>query len=116
MEGNRTVLMTEEFWGNSQLSIAAMTGGIEYKGVSYIIVNKEGKDIFECTHDAILAGRKKAIEPGEPCDLVDIRYVPVYRAIGRDRFIEMLKADMSLEQMKSEAGINNKKPSKKQKI
>lgn len=115
MAENRTVLITEDCWRNSQLSIAAFTGGIEYRGVSYLIVNKEGKDIYECTHDAITAGRKKAIEPGEPCDLVDTRYIPVYRAVGRDRFIEMLKADMSLEQMKSEAGIKETKPSKKQK-
>ena len=83
--------MTEEFWANSHFSIARHYVQIKAFGQEYIIVNKEGKDIFECSAKAEKEGREKAIEPGEPCDLVDRRYVPVYRKIGRDKSIEWVK-------------------------
>ena len=89
------ILMEEEFWRNSQFSIAKCYGGINVKiggeTIEYVIVNKEGKDIFECSAEAEKAGRDKAIEPGEPADLVDKRYVPVYRKMGRKAFIEMIE-------------------------
>lgn len=59
--------------------------------IDYIIVNKEGKDIFECSVEAERAGRAKAIEPGEPVDLIDRRYIPAYRLMGREAFIKMIK-------------------------
>lgn len=54
--------MTEEYWASSPFSIARYYGGISIGGVEYIIVNKEGKDIFECSEEAEKAGREKAIE------------------------------------------------------
>ena len=88
------ILMEEEFWRNSQFSIAKYYGEIDVKiggeKIRYVIVNKEGKDIFECSAEADKAGRDKAIEPGEPADLVDRRYVPAYRIMGREAFIKML--------------------------
>lgn len=57
----------------------------------YFIVNKEGKDMFECSKEAEKAGRENAIEPGEPADLVDCRYIPAYSKMGREAFIKMLK-------------------------
>lgn len=88
------ILMEEEFWRNSQFSIARFYGAINVKigneNIEYIIVNKEGKDIFECSAEAEKAGREKAIDPGEPVDLVDRRYVPVYRKIGREAFIKLI--------------------------
>lgn len=90
-----TILMEEEYWINTQLSIAKHYGKVKVKiggeMIHYIIVNKEGKDIFECSIDAQKAGRAKAIEPGEPADLVDRRYVPAYRMMGRDAFIKMIQ-------------------------
>jgi len=80
--------MTEEYWTNSPFSIARYTGCIKAPHAEYILVNKEGKDIFECSAEAQKEGRKYAIEPGEPADLVDKRYLPIYRKIGRDKFIE----------------------------
>lgn len=44
--------MTEEFWANSQFSVARYYGRIKISSNEYIIVNKEGKDIFECSYDA----------------------------------------------------------------
>jgi len=55
-------MMTEEFWANSQLSVARYYGRCKMDGHEYVIVNKEGKDIFECSIEAEKAGREKAIE------------------------------------------------------
>ena len=82
------IVLTEAQWANSQLSVARYYGGCKFNGVQYVILNKEGKDIFECTHEANLAGRDKAIEPGEPCDLVNKKYQREYRKLGRDKFFE----------------------------
>ena len=96
---NTPILMTEEFWAESHFSIVRHTGTIKAFGRTYVIVNKEGKDIFECSAEAEKEGREKAIEPGEPCDLVDVKYVPIYREIGRDRFIEWVKEGLLLDDM-----------------
>lgn len=89
------ILMEEEYWRSSQFSIARFYGRINVKiggeTIEYVIVNKDGKDIFECSAEAEKAGREKAIEPGEPADLVDKRYVPAYRMMGREAFIKMIK-------------------------
>ena len=89
------ILMEEGYWRNSQFSIAKYYGEINVKiggeTINYVIVNKEGKDIFECSEEAQKAGREKAIEPGEPVDLIDRRYIPVYRKIDREAFIKMIK-------------------------
>ena len=94
------ILMEEEYWRNSQFSIAKYYGAINVKiggeTINYVIVNKEGKDIFECSLEAQKAGREKAIEPGEPVDLIDRRYIPVYRKMGRDAFIKMIKRNRDL--------------------
>ena len=93
------IIMTEEYWANTQFSVVRYTGGMTYMGVHYVIVNKEGKDIYECSIEAEKEGRAKAIEPGEPCDLIDDRYQPIYRKVGREKFIEMVKAGMELKEM-----------------
>ena len=92
--------MTEEYWATSQFSIARYYGQIKVGGIEYIIVNKEGKDVFELSVEAEKAGREMAIEPGEPCDLIDKRYQPIYRKVGRDKFIEWAKEGLELKQMK----------------
>ena len=94
------ILMVEGYWINSQFSIAKYYGEIDVtiggEKIRYVIVNKEGKDIFECSLEAEKAGRDKAIEPGEPADLVDKRYVPAYRKMGREAFIKMLEEQEEL--------------------
>lgn len=99
------ILMTEEYWMNSQFSIVRHYGKIKIDNKSYILVNKEGKDIFQCSIEAEKAGREKAIEAGEPADLVDVNYVPIYRKVGRDRFIEMVKQNLSLKEMKEASRV-----------
>ena len=94
------ILMAEEYWRTSQFSIAKYYGAINVKigneNIEYVIVNKEGKDIYECSIEAEKAGREKAIEPGEPADLVDKRYVPAYLKMGRDAFIKMIEEQEEL--------------------
>lgn len=87
----KPVCMTEEFWANSQFSVARYYGRVKVNGHEYIIVNKDGKDIFECSIEAEKAGREKAIEPGEPADLCRSDFVKHYRRLGRDRFLQVLK-------------------------
>ena len=101
------IIMTEEYWATSQFSIARYYGGIKVDGVDYVIVNKEGKDIYECSIEAEKAGREKAIEPGEPADLIDRRYIPMYKKLGRDKFIEWVKEGLDLKAMKER--IKNEK-------
>lgn len=86
-----TIVMTEEFWANSQLSIARYYGRIVLDGHEYVIVDKRGKDIFECSLEAEKQGRDKAIEPGEPADLCRADFVPLYKKLGRDAFLKFIK-------------------------
>ena len=85
------IVMTEEFWANSQFSIARYYGRIRVGNHDWVIVNKDGKDIFELSREAEKAGREKAIEPGEPADLCREDFVPIYRKLGRERFLEFLE-------------------------
>lgn len=88
---NTPICMSEEFWANSLLSIARYHGRVKLGGHEYIIVNKEGKDIFQCSFEAEKAGRDKAIEPGEPADLCRTDFVKYYKNLGRDKFLSVLK-------------------------
>lgn len=85
------ICMAEEYWANTHFSIARYYGRIKAFNHEYIIVNKEGKDIFKCSKEAGRKGRDKAIEPGEPCDLLRTDFVPHYKRLGRDKFLEILK-------------------------
>ena len=80
--------MAEEFWANSQYSIARHFGRIRVGNYDYVICNKDGKDIFACSLEAEKAGRQKAIEPGEPADLVRVDVLPIYRKLGRAGFLK----------------------------
>ena len=44
--------MSESFWANSHLSIARYTGRVHLGKYDYVICNKDGKDIFECSLEA----------------------------------------------------------------
>ena len=86
-----TLLMAEEYWANSYLSVARHYGGVKFDGADYIIVDKHGRDVWECSAIANREGRSKAIEPGEPADLIWRNLQPHYRTLGRDRILELLK-------------------------
>ena len=98
---NAPLLMTEEFWANSQLSIARYYGEIILDGRKYIIVDKLGRDLFECSAIADKEGREKAIEPGEPADLILSTLRFAYRKLGRDRIISLIKDGKTEDEIKA---------------
>ena len=103
------LLMTEEFWANSQLSIARYYGEIIFCGRKYIIVDKHGRDIYELSAIAKREGREKAIEPGEPADLILDTLRFAYRKLGRDRIISLIKECKTENEIKALAKKGGKK-------
>lgn len=97
------VCMTEDYWASSQFSVARYYGRVKIDGYEYIIVNKEGKDIFQCSIEAEKAGREKAIEPGEPADLVRKDFVPFYRKLGRDKFLSVMMNNRTAQESELKA-------------
>ena len=83
----KTILLTKESWMNSQLSVAKYSGGIHLtcdggKKRTFLIVNKEGKDLNQVS-----------IPAGEPADLVDKEFIPLYKKLGRTLFIGIVQAN-----------------------
>ena len=89
---NIPICMAEEYWANSQFSVARYYGGIKFNGHEYYIVDKLGRDLWECSSAADRAGSDKAIPAGE-ADLVRKDFIPYYRKLGRDKFLEVLRAN-----------------------
>lgn len=98
---NYPLLMAEEYWMNTQLSIARYYGGINFDGRKYIILDKHGRDLWECSAIAKREGREKAIEPGEPADLCLKSLLPAYRKLGRDRIIALIKEGKTEKEIKA---------------
>ena len=81
------ILLTKESWMNSQLSVAKYSGGIHLtfdggKKRTFLIVNKEGKELNQVS-----------IPAGEPADLVDKEFIPLYKKLGRILFIGIVQAN-----------------------
>lgn len=91
------IVMTEQYWANTQLSFVRHTGRVAIDGHEYIIIDKRGHDIFECSLEAQKAGREKAIEPGEPCDLCRTDFVPIYRKLGRELFLQFIQENQDVK-------------------
>ena len=92
----KAILLTKEFWMNSQLSVAKYSGGIHLtcdggKKRTFLIVNKEGKELNQVS-----------IPAGEPADLVDKEFIPLYKKLGRTLFIGIVQANplASLKELK----------------
>lgn len=98
---NVPLLMTKECWENSQFSIARYYGSMTCNGRKYIIVDKHGCDLWECSAIAEREGRQKAIEPGEPADLVLATLQMAYRKLGRERIIELIKEGKTESEIKA---------------
>ena len=98
---NVPLLITEEFWANSQFSIARYYGGMTYNGHKYIILDRYGRDLWECSAIAKREGRQKAIEPGEPADLVLATLQMAYRKLGRERIIALIKEGKTESEIKA---------------
>ena len=95
------IVMTESYWANTQFSVARYSGRIAVEGHEYVIVDKRGHDIFECSFEAQKAGREKAIEPGEPADLCRTDFVPIYRKLGREQFLRFLEENPDINTAKA---------------
>ena len=106
---NAPRLMTEECWANAESSIARYYGEIIFGGRKYIIVDKHGRDIYECSAIAEREGRDKAIEPGEPADLILSTLRFAYRKLGRDRIISLIKEGKTEDEIKALAKKGVKK-------
>ncbi|MBQ7349263.1 MAG: hypothetical protein IJW56_00020 [Bacteroides sp.] len=93
------ILMTEEYWKNSQFSVAQYYGGMVFNGSHYSIVNKEGIPVVELSDPGSphYVKGNMVIQPGEPCDLILDEWIPVYKRLGRERTIELIKNNTSLE-------------------
>ena len=102
----RPIAMSEEYWANSQLSIVRYYGRIQMNGEVYTIVNKEGKTVFELS--ATCEG-DKCIPPGEPCDLVANPFIHIYRELGRDNFLRMLRENNELTVNKAKEWVKRNK-------
>lgn len=104
------IAMAEEYWANSFFSVVRYTGRMSFNKKEYIIVNKFGVTIAELSNpesEHYVGDGNMAIPPGEPCDLVMVDWVPIYKALGRDEFIELIRQnDITLEKAKEQ--INNK--------
>lgn len=107
------ICMAEEYWANTQFSIVRHYGRITIGRDEYIIVNKDGLDIFALSAMAARKGKErkekeKAIEPGEPCDLVRVDFIKYYKKLKRDKFLAVLKkhptasAEELIEELKKE--------------
>lgn len=94
------IVIAESYWANSQLSIARYTGRITLDGHQFVIVDKRGHDIYECSIEAQMARRQKAIEPGEPADLCRTDFVPIYRELGREKFLQFLTENTDIKTVK----------------
>ena len=83
----KAILFTKESWMNSQLSVAKYTGGVQVVGEggknrTFFVVNKDGKDLTQA-----------GIFEGEPADLVDKEFIPLYKKLGRTLFICIVQAN-----------------------
>lgn len=83
----KSILFTKESWMNTQLSVAKYSGGVQIvdeggKKRTFFIVNKEGKDLTQAD-----------ISEGEPADLVDKEFIPLYKKLGRTLFIGIVQAN-----------------------
>lgn len=92
------VIIMEQYWANSYFSIARYYGGVKIDGHEYKIVNKEGVTLEELSNPSSkhYVKSSKAIPPGEPADLVRKDWIPVYRKLGRDRTLELVRDGVSL--------------------
>ena len=93
----KTILLTKESWMNSYLSVAKYSGGVQVTGEdgktrTLLIVNKEGKDLTQV-----------GIPTGEPADLVDKEFIPLYKKLGRVLFIAIVEANPSVSRKELKA-------------
>jgi hypothetical protein len=92
------IFIPEETWANCQMSITRYYGGLRISCKDFRIVNKNGIDIFELSDPDSKHYVKDgmAIPPGEPADLVQLEWIPVYRKLGREQFMTLIKSNPNI--------------------
>lgn len=86
------LVMTEEFWMNSHLSLARFSGGCMIDGKHYLL-NYKTKDLIRSD------------------------FVKTYQKVGREKVIEMLKDGKSKEEIEEYAkSMTKEKPKKVERI
>lgn len=93
----KTILFTKENWLCSQLSVAKYSGGVQITGADgkkriFLVVNQEGKDLSQVSFSA-----------GDPADLVDKEFIPLYKKLGRVLFIAIVEANPSVSRKELKA-------------
>ena len=94
------ILITKEYWQNSQMSIAKHYGGLKFNGKEYKIVNKNGITVEELSNpmsEHYVGNGEYAIPPGEPADLVNEDWLPIYRKLGREETVRLIENRISLQ-------------------
>lgn len=80
------ILMTEEYWSTSYLSVARHTGRVRVNGEEYYVVDKHGRTLFETS-----------IPAGAPADLINAKFIKLYKRFGRDLFIKTLEKNPKID-------------------
>lgn len=85
-------IYTEEMWANCQLSVVRYSGGVMLDGKEFNVINKNGITLWQLSdpRSAHYVGDGKAIEPGEPADLIDRELIPYYKKLGREKFLQVV--------------------------
>lgn len=111
----KPILMTEDYWMNTPLSITRYYGSVTYCGCEYKICNKNGITLEELSNpnSKYYVGDRMAIQPGEPADLVKKEWIPIYKKVGREKIIQMIKQNISLAQAKEIAGLKKNESRKR---
>ena len=78
------ILITADYWMNSQLSIARFYGGIKFNGEEYVIVPPKN-------------------------DLILSKWVPVYKKLGRDKTIKLIKEGVDLKEVMAKINVEQLK-------
>lgn len=78
------ILITSDYWMNSQLSVARFYGGIKFNGEEYVIVPPKN-------------------------DLILSKWVPVYKKLGRDKTIKLIKEGVDLKEVMAKNNVEQLK-------
>jgi hypothetical protein len=73
------ILYPKELWSNGHLSLARYYGSVKINGKVYTLVDKNGKKVL-------------GVAESEPHDLIDERFIPLYKKLGREKFLQVIAA------------------------
>jgi hypothetical protein len=102
----KAIVIAKESWLCSQLSIAKYSGGIDISDQEngtrhFLVVDGKGKPY------------QGKLLPSVPADLIDKEFIPLYRKLGREKFISLVSGNplasrKELKQILSDAVLSEK--------